>query len=164
MKGPIEGGPHGPAGVRAGRPQTHNTNVLRRRGMIKKEPINARIDTKAARTLKAEAKARGMTVTECLEAILNEHQNIAGPTGAERKIASLEAKIKEQERIVRRRTGKATPTKRRISLSITHEAAQRLESEASAAGMSKSEMIDNVIMQAPRGKRIAIKGPLPALN
>ena len=129
-----------------------------------KEPINARIDAKAARALKQEAKARGKTTTEILEQLIHDHQTIAGPTGSERKIAALEATIKEQERIVRKHTGKSTPRKRRISLAISHEAAQRLEQEANAAGMSRGELVDRVIMQAPRNRRMVIHKPLPALT
>ena len=143
---------------------TDNTSVFWAAAMIKKEPINARIDAKVARALKTEAKTRGQTTTELLEQIINDHQTIAGPTGAERRIVALEATVKEQERIVRRHTGRNTPRKRRISLAISHEAAQRLEKEASAAGMSKSELVDNVIMHTPRDKRLVIKQPLPALN
>ena len=128
-----------------------------------KEPINARIDAKAARALKQEAKARGKTTTEILEQLIHDHQTIAGPTGAERRIAALEATIREQERIVRKHTGRATPRKRRISLAISHEAAERLRAEANAAGMSQGALVDRVIMQAPRDKRLVIKQPLPAL-
>lgn len=130
----------------------------------KKAPINARIDEAAARGLKAEAQARGMSTTDVLNEIIREHQATSGPTGAERKIAALEAVIKEQERQVRKHTGRATPRKRRMSLTITHEAAQRLETEAAASGMTKSELIDHAIMSSTDRKRRMTIQPAPALN
>lgn len=131
--------------------------------MNKKEPINARIDSKAAAALKSEAKARGKTTTELLEEIVERHQAVAGPTGTERRIADLEATIRAQERIVRRHTSRHTPRKRRMSLTISHAAAERLEQEANGAGMSKSELVDYVITNAPRNKRMVIRQPLPSL-
>ena len=130
--------------------------------MIKKAPVNARLDTNIANALKAEANARGITTTDLLEEILTEHQAVSGPTGAERKIASLEALVKEQERVVRKHTGRATPRRRRISLTISHEAAQRLEAEATDAGMTKSELVDSALMSAGR-KRTIIQAK-PALR
>ena len=129
----------------------------------KKAPINARIDEAAARALKSEAAARNMSTTDILNEIIREHQATSGPTGAERKIAALEAVIQEQERQVRKHTGRATPRKRRMSLTITHEAAQRLETEAAASGMTKSELIDHAIMSTDRKRRMTIQ-PAPALS
>lgn len=125
---------------------------------MSKAPLNARIDAKAMSALKSEAKERQQTVTQLLEQIITQHQSIESPD-AERKMAALEATINEQDRLLRKRTGKGTPAKRRITLTISHEAAQRIDKEAAAAGMSRSELIDYLATQP---KRIYVKRTLPA--
>ncbi len=126
---------------------------------MSKAPLNARIDSKAMQALKTEAKERQITVTDLLEKIVIQHQTIESPDAA-RKMAALEAMIHEQDRLLRRHTGKGTPAKRRITLTISHEAAQRIDREAAAAGMSRSELIDYLATQAP--KRMNVKRTLPA--
>ena len=126
-----------------------------------KAPINARIDAQAIRALKQEAHRRQMTLTELLEKIITEHQAIEGPSGAQQKIIDLLAVIAEQERRLLKATGRKTPSKKRISLTISHAAAQKLEREARRAGKTKSELIDSVIMPA---NMPAIKQPTPALT
>ena len=130
--------------------------------MIKKAPINARLDATAIAALKQEAKNTGQTITDILEKIVDDHQRGGGPEG-ERKIAALEARIQEQERILRKHTGRSTTSKRRITLTISHEAAQRLDKEAAAGGMTRSELIDHAVMS--KAKRLTIQRPnMPALK
>ena len=130
---------------------------------MSKTAINARIDSDMIKTLRAEASERGQTLTECLESLINEHQTMTGASAAERKIAALEARLAEQERIVKKHTGQPTPEKRRVGLTLPLAAAQELDAQAHRHGMSRSEFVA-AIMDGARtggGKALPIAQPQP---
>ena len=126
-----------------------------------KAAINARLDTNVVRALKGAAKERGQTLTEHLESILHEHQNMSGPSAAERRIAALESQLAEQDRIIRKHTGRPTPKTRRVTLSLPIAAAQALEKMARQSGATKSQLITGALEGKQTGTRIVLAQPDP---
>ena len=126
-----------------------------------KTPINARLSSEIVDRAKQEAQERGMTLTELLEHALHRHQNATGPDAAATKIAELEATIAEQERIVRKHTGKGTPKKRRITITLPVRDIQTIEYSARQVGMTRPEYLRS-ILTSPAPRRL-LKPTTPAL-
>ena len=131
--------------------------------MSEKTPINARLSAEIVKRARADAKANGMTLTDYLENMLYSYQTETGAGAADKKIKKLEAVIQEQEKIIKRHTGKGTPTKRRVTISLPVEDIQALETAARRAGMSRPEFI-RACLSAPQARRILEAKPAsPAL-
>lgn len=131
--------------------------------MVEKTPINARLPAEIVRHARAEAKARGMTLTDFLEYTLRSYQTETGPGAAGKEIRQLKAVIAEQERIVRRHTGKPTPTKRRVTISIPVEDIQTIDAQARQAGMTRPEFIRTCLVGQPRRRILKAEPTTPAL-
>ena len=126
---------------------------------MSKTAINARIDTELANHLKQQAAAQKTTVTKILEDLLISKQNKTGPAAEN---ARLKAIIAEQDRIIRKHTGRGTPEKRRVTITLPIDEIASIDKRARQAGMTRGEFLRGTLTEStPR--RILQARKTPAL-
>ena len=128
-----------------------------------KTPINARLPSDVVRRARQEARERGMTLTELLEHTLSKHQAATGLDATAKKITELEAIIREQEKIVKKHTGKGTPLKRRVTITLPVQDVQAVERRARQAGMTRAEYMRSLVTTAPPRRPLKATPATPAL-
>ena len=132
--------------------------------MAKTKMLSVRLPTTTVETIQSRAAASGKSQAETLATLVDGALNMSGRGGLEVRLAAAEAKIAEQERIVRRHTGRATPNRKRMSLAMSLAEARAVDKAAAAAGMTRGEFLrDRVFGGAGRKPLPTLKQPTPAL-
>ena len=111
-----------------------------------KQLVTARLGADALADLKDEAARRGRTVTELIATAVDEYQH--GATGAAiqaAQVQELRAIVEAQDKIIRRATGKPTPRRKRVTISIEHGKLKQYEAQARKANMSRGEFLAELL-------------------
>ena len=104
----------------------------------KKAQITARLDAGAVDAMRAEAEASHISITEVLEKAINAyHYGGAEPSN----VLAMQAIIDEQERIIRRKTGKPTPKTKRVTIAIPLAELKRIDGRARHEGKTRAEYL-----------------------
>ena len=122
----------------------------------KKAQITARLDAGAVNAMRAEAEASHISITEVIERAIDAYHHGGGAVEPS-KIAAMQAVIDEQERIIRRKTGKPTPKTKRVTLSIPLAELRQIDTRARHEGKTRAEYLRGQIYGAGR------RGPARAL-
>lgn len=130
--------------------------------MANKTMFSTRLPTATVEAIQRHATLNKQSQSEALTAMLDSALDMSGRDGLEQRLAAAEAKIQEQERIVRRHTGKATPTVKRISLGVTLAEAAAVDKAATNAGMTRGEFLRERVFGSDRTRR-PLPAPRPAL-
>ena len=111
-----------------------------------KQLVTARLSSDALADLKDEAARRGRTVTELISTAVQEYQHGAhGAAIQAAQVQELRAIVEAQDRIIRKHTGKPTPRKRRVTISIEHGKLKEYERQAREANMSRGEFLAGLL-------------------
>ena len=129
--------------------------------MANKTMFSTRLPTTTVQAIQRHAELNQQSQSEALTALLDSALDMSGRDGLEARLAAAEAKIQEQERIVRRHTGKATPNSKRVSLGVTLAEAAAIDRAATNAGMTRSEFLRERVF-GDRNRR-PLSAPRPAL-
>ena len=130
--------------------------------MANKTMFSTRLPTDTVAAIQRHATLNKQSQSEALTALLDSALDMSGRDGLEARLAAAEAKIQEQERIVRRHTGKATPNSKRVSLAVTLAEAAALDKAATNAGMTRGEFLRERVFGGDRTRR-PLPAPRPAL-
>lgn len=129
--------------------------------MANKTMFSTRLPTTTVQAIQRHAELNQQSQSEALTALLDSALDMSGRDGLEARLAAAEAKIQEQERIVRRHTGKATPNSKRVSLGVTLAEAAAIDRAATNAGMTRSEFLRERVF-GDRNRQ-PLPAPRPAL-
>ena len=127
--------------------------------MSKKTAINARIDSELADRLKNQASAGKTTVTKILEDLLIKSQSRTGPAAENDRLRAI---IAEQDKIIRKHTGRPTPKKRRVTITLPIDEIAALDKRARQAGMTRAEFIRGTLTEPERRRTLKAR-QTPAL-
>ena len=107
-----------------------------------KSMFSTRLPADAVQAIQRHAELNKQSQSEALVDLLDRALDVRGREGLETRLAAAEAKIIEQERIVRRHTGgRGTPNVKRVSLGVTLAEAAALDRAALDAGMTRAEFL-----------------------
>ena len=109
--------------------------------MAKTKMFSTRLPIATVDAIQQRAQMAGKSQSEALAALVSDALDMSGRSGLEARLAAAEATVQEQERIVRRHTGRATPRTKRMSLGMTLTEAMAVDKAAQAAGMTRSEFL-----------------------
>ena len=130
--------------------------------MANKTMFSTRLPTATVQAIQRHAELNKQSQSEALTALLDAALDMSGRDGLEARLAAAEAKIQEQERIVRKHTGRGTPNSKRVSLGVTLAEAAALDKAASNAGMTRAEFLRERVFGDSRNRR-PLPAPRPAL-
>ena len=108
------------------------------------EPTHAIIEERATRDHTSKAEA--------LSSLLADATDPSGRGGLAAQLAAAQATIAEQERIIAR-SGKRTPKRKRLGMSVSLVEAREIERAAHEAGMSRGEYLRRCALAGPQTLR-----------
>lgn len=121
--------------------------------------FSSRLPAATMEAIEARANKRGSTKSEALASLVDDALDMRGRDGLESRIAVQQAIIEEQERIIKKQTGKPTPRTKRLSVGVTLAEAAAIDKAARQAGMTRSEYLrsrivgDDITKKALPGSR-----------
>ena len=121
--------------------------------------ISARFSDELATAITDHAVNRGTSQSEALSNLVRDALDLSGREGLEMRLAAAEAKNVEQERIVRRLTGRGTPRTKRMSIGMSLAEAAAIEKAAQAAGMTRGEFLRDRIFGSGDRRPLHLKRP-----
>ena len=107
------------------------------------------------------AKMHDKSQSEAVTSLIGDALDMKGRDGLESRLAAAEAKIAEQERLVRKATGRPTPKTKRMSLGMSLAEYAAVDKAARAAGQTRGEFLRERVFGA--GGPAAAR-PMPAVQ
>ena len=125
--------------------------------------ISVRLPESTLAAIHDRAADEQTSQSKTLARLIDDSLRMEGRDGMTMRIATLEATVAEQERLLAR-AGKRTPKRKRMSIGMTLAEARQVEKAAHAAGMTRAEFLRGRIFGMPERRALEATGlTLPAL-